>query len=152
MALIEQNESIPPYFVGKGSQNVSSASASFYNIANSVIKSNKINRISNNRISFDEGGTYEAFLNAATFISTSSTIVSNIQIGINGVFVNYSTSSASSSNLTYNGVFKFIFKVDKGDYIEIRSLLSGVASSHNTSPWFSLGSGEAIIPFTVKRI
>jgi hypothetical protein len=154
MSLINFNDKIPPHLVSIGSANSSVASNNcLFNICNSILYSNKITRVSNSRISFQESGVYEFIANITAFIDVPSSMTASFQTGINGVFTTRSFSSAGTGfNLNFGGPFKFCIEINNGDYFEMRALTSGAANQMVTTMSYTFINNTEQIPFTVKRL
>lgn len=149
MALINFDETNPPYIVISSSAPVDlPTTTNFYNFQN-LVSSQRITKSSNTRITFQESGVYEFNFSARMTINASTSSYSlSLQYAINGAWVTIASGSSTNFITNQEGRYSLIVSVNAGDYFELRSLISVAVSQNITHPCVGNTNSTA----TIKRI
>lgn len=148
MALINFDETNPPYIVISGTVIDLPSTTSFFYFQN-LVASQRITKTSNTRITFQESGVYE--FNFSARISTNSGTASytySLQYGINGAWVAIASGGTANFITVSEGTYSLILAVNAGDYFELRNVVS-VAVSQNIT---HASGGNTNSTATIKRI
>lgn len=143
MSLIRSNRANPIFALMRGtSSSVGANTTAMIPFANTFISANGINRVSATRVSVVEAGFYEIVIPIEVRAShPSGFIIDSIQMGVNGVWTNLSTSPLINTANGFLGNYSIIVNLAEGDYFELRSVTSTVPTAHTV--YCNIGGGAS---------
>lgn len=149
MALINFDETNPPYIVMSASSPVDVPTTTNFFYFQNLVASQRITKTSSTRTTFQESGIYEFNFSARLSVLASTEFFSySLQYGINGAWVTMATGGGSNFATVAEGIFSLILPINAGDYFELRSVI-GVSVSQNIT---HTSGGNANSTSTIKRI
>lgn len=152
MPLISFDTKAPVYAMMTGGDNsVGAATTNLFQFASTFVASNGITRNSASRVTVPEDGFYELICNLSILVLGTSLTVS-MQKGVNGVFTTEGTNPTASGICAFSSSYKFVFDLNKGDFVELRILVSGGAITTNLTRCMFGNSDTIYATNTIKKL
>lgn len=153
MPLVSFDTKNPVYAMMTGGNNsTGAATTNLFQFASTFISSNGVIRNSASRVTVSEHGFYELICNLSVFVISSTNVTVAIQKGINGVFSTEGLTPSASNVQSFSSSYKFVFELNKNDYIELGTLVSGGSPSTNLTRCYFGGTDNIYATTTIKKL
>lgn len=153
MPLVSFNREVPVYaMMTGGSNSTGSSTTNLFQFSETFVASNGITRNSASRVTVSEHGFYELICNLSVLVISSSSVKVQIQKGINGSFSTEGETPIANTVQSFSSSYKFVFELNKDDYIELRSTVSGGSPSANITRCFFGSTDNIFATTTIKKL